>query len=1680
MVVNDQIVPTRLEFSEITKIDLGKGKVDLFYPYSSKQVHLRQREGDINIDRDVHFPYEVMAVHVDSGQIFFGIPKVEHFIINLFGGWFGSKGQIHLQRHITEHVHVAGQNLFFGAAGDIEVHGSIQASGELGMKSGGDIKLLADKHIVNQTQKIKSIWSGQDKVFTTKVPIIKQSILRAENAYMIANNIEVVGSLMVVKDHFQIVSHNNIKVLPIALMTSYSYYGEKMTSREYAIKQVVSEINAGILNIDAGRVVEFISTLIAVEELNLHAKDLQIKHAKDIFDKQMEFKGKEKWYGGRNSWSSHDHTETVVPTVIYADKMKILIDQDATIEAAQIFAEQDILMQVDGNLTVKDGYNLHIHNYQEKSYSLLSFHQGSVKVHTNKNIKDFREGYSSVPTIICAGGTFYGIVGGTMHILGSKIIGHDIHLAVPNGLKLEASKYTDKSLTFVSESGIKLGYYLKGKQEVGVRAGASFDAEHQKVWQRHIESSELTAANSITIMVKDGTFEQISSHIAAKIITVEARNWIAKTYDEQIISDHIKQHVEGGVKIAIKQTVTNSLDKIKMLVNKKGTHSIDQLDRLFKAYDIYKSLAALPTNAVTGGLYAYLEASQLEQTSTISMAIDNTISGEVIIARTTNDIRFQGVQMTAKDVDFTAANFTFETSRDQCDYQYDFSSVNIEIDLDTGVGSNLAASTRSVESSSTIHHANYIKASGNLKITLSGDGKFKGVSLEGTNVDIQANNLILKSVQDIISQKLSGANLHVGFDQKYGITGFGGGVEDGFKDKAWTNQVARIIGSQLVNIIVKETLEIAGGLIANAEEDKNGKLTDKGNLSVNCGRLLVKTIHDYDEGVTLGIGASFQVNQTDQGKKDVSFSHAPVKVEFKDHRREVAGTIGQGKITSGEIKGDQLNRYISQQAQVTKEQQASFDSVVHAYMLKTLLGSKEESKRPPNIKTLTRTICGQTLPEMIRDYFFDIADTAKQAAKDVITSGAKVANIFGAKVNPDQLADNLDKGFDWHLGLKLSSEEVRKFNEKYAKTKKKLEEKSADGDEEEKHQLIFQQNLQQQVAQADSDGSSNKAALQVLLHIYQVLYHKEQSTAEKEGRPVKSFEEFAAYVNKNYIYKDPTFAAKVHTTLVSALLETQLILDARLQSSVEKVNCRSHADQHSSYPEDKTTHHPEFISGGVDVKPFLGAGQKQEDEPKATTTVDDKPFDYSMLFLAKPESKELKLSPDTAALLKAILPFQQVPSSSTTTGGSDWATKEITRKLEGSNFSIPTTSTLLPSEVEHKAISGASQTNDEHRIQEDKLDTKLKECIRDNQEIATKVEEIGYEKFKQQLIEKAKVVNKKQNETKADSLKDKVSFGIKELFGIQEAEAAAVPAIREVLKYLGPLLFAYTATKVANDNIEQQEDEGNTSYYKTHTQKPPPTSQQQKAATSSTFMPMPDPDDLDASKPTILTTPIPSEKPITILSTPDHRDILQKLSTLPGFSPALPEFAGGLVESFPDHSDLANSMNILYKKIDVDYGKLSGKHFDNDLRYLHDKKYAGAKIGDIDPAIRDRMTDLIIFDASGIIKGIHNTQDHHIIPQSILGAKELFEDLGLDIHGQENRQTLPADEKLPTKMTQHIGRHDDTATEDIKTEVQNITRALKHKAITKEQAKQDLLKFIEKEKQSLISGEKSLNSIGRK
>jgi superfamily II DNA/RNA helicase len=242
--------------------------------------------------------------------------------------------------------------------------------------------------------------------------------------------------------------------------------------------------------------------------------------------------------------------------------------------------------------------------------------------------------------------------------------------------------------------------------------------------------------------------------------------------------------------------------------------------------------------------------------------------------------------------------------------------------------------------------------------------------------------------------------------------------------------------------------------------------------------------------------------------------------------------------------------------------------------------------------------------------------------------------------------------------------------------------------------------------------------------------------------------------------------------------------------------------------------------------------------------------------------------------------------------------------------------------------------------------------------------------------------------------------------------------------------------------------------------------------------------DPNANKPTILSTPIVYQ-PKSIPFTPDDSSTLAKFGQLEGFMPS-DLLNTGLKESYPDQSELIAKMgmDILERKIDLDYGKLSKEHFDNDVRYIHGKKYEGAKIQDLDQSVIKRMDKLIITDKYGHIKGVHNTQDHHIVHQATKGAKELFEKLGLDIHAAENRITLPSDIKLTeteiTKMTQHVGKHDDRVLEEITEKIQDIKTSLQEGAVTKDQAKEKLLDFIQKQRHELENGKQFLNSVGRK
>jgi hypothetical protein len=137
--------------------------------------------------------------------------------------------------------------------------------------------------------------------------------------------------------------------------------------------------------------------------------------------------------------------------------------------------------------------------------------------------------------------------------------------------------------------------------------------------------------------------------------------------------------------------------------------------------------------------------------------------------------------------------------------------------------------------------------------------------------------------------------MSMSMDMSKGLSGFNINPEAGNREASWTDQIGMLVGTQVANIVVKEALELAGGIVANAEVDESGRLTDQGKLELHVGSLITKTIEDYDNGLTLGIGGYFGAGKGSE--KGLELDSLGIKMEYSDQGRKLRSAIGGGNVT---------------------------------------------------------------------------------------------------------------------------------------------------------------------------------------------------------------------------------------------------------------------------------------------------------------------------------------------------------------------------------------------------------------------------------------------------------------------------------------------------------------------------------------------------------------------------------------------------------------------------------------------------------------------------------------------------------------------------------------------------------------------------------------------------------------
>jgi hypothetical protein len=337
-------------------------------------------------------------------------------------------------------------------------------------------------------------------------------------------------------------------------------------------------------------------------------------------------------------------------------------------------------------------------------------------------------------------------------------------------------------------------------------------------------------------------------------------------------------------------------------------------------------------------------------------------------------------------------------------------SFNFEIPIGTPgasslageIGGDLSVSMNASEMEATSYTGGTIKVQGKLKMDVK-DGKVIGTQIEADIVDISAENLLVKSVQDTMKSASRGFSMSLDptdllsgkvpelMDVVKGVYGEGGSGK-----AAITNNLGSIVGKAATKVVVGDTLTMVGGLIANASRDEHGELTTKGEAQVKAANLIVEKLHDYDEGVTLGLG----INPVSSTSKSAFGSEVRTKFQMKDQSRDVhSALVGLQVTVDGQIIG---STNLKSSFEPPKMAGTDIDLDV---TFASFVGSQKAANP---VETLAKSDVDPVIQELVLDAIKEAEDAAKPEG---VASGSDAIELPNAKDIAAKIEEKLTKKF---------------------------------------------------------------------------------------------------------------------------------------------------------------------------------------------------------------------------------------------------------------------------------------------------------------------------------------------------------------------------------------------------------------------------------------------------------------------------------------------------------------------------------------------------------------------------------------------------------------------------------------------------------------------------------------------
>lgn len=528
--------------------------------------------------------------------------------------------------------------------------------------------------------------------------------------------------------------------------------------------------------------------------------------------------------------------------------------------------------------------------------------------------------------------------------MGSKIIGDNIYLFAEKGIKLEAAAFHQEKIVTISEQGIRVGFSSGGGKH-SVDAEFFSKEEKTRFTNTFYDASELIARNNLVLETPE-LLEVISSKMQFTKAVIKARGLHMHTHSNQTQFESVTTSVSTGLHFGIQENISSTAKTVGHVLNKTGVHWLDIVDRALNGYEAIEGIRDIsedidklsllskdPQNnssilqnlkSVKYGAWASISASTSHTQSHKTQSVDNQLMGGDIYFNIEEDAIIKGIKCDLGNFSLKARNAYISTSSDTSNQETYSSNINIIVPISGSVGSDISTGFKTSSSESISYHDdNIVNIKGKLELKLAGNGVISGVQFIADEVDIEADNLLVETLQDVLKARMQGMNMSFGTTNQNTST-FGVKADIGKQDKVWSNALGSIIGRNVVNVTVQQTLEIVGGLIANAETNEDGSLTDKGRANVKAGKIIARKLYDYDDGYSYGLGVSLS-KTVDPKTGDVKYgTKVPVKYSFNEKSRDILPTIGRGNLDVDAIEGS-LNRDINRHVGEIYGEKASLD-----------------------------------------------------------------------------------------------------------------------------------------------------------------------------------------------------------------------------------------------------------------------------------------------------------------------------------------------------------------------------------------------------------------------------------------------------------------------------------------------------------------------------------------------------------------------------------------------------------------------------------------------------------------------------------------------------------------------------------------------------------------------------------